>query len=150
MRTPQDEKYGFISGLLPEHKDRIHLDGVGVSSGPEVFLLPDDDGQLYVVFQLDPCSPLGSMICKHVVPITPAEDFHFDRASFWIYLVAPDMVRCELRVQVKTRFGQKNPTHVEEIYGFQAPARDVAGVRDRTSEKAVQAEARAETEAAAE
>ncbi len=126
MTAEQCKAFGFISALKAEHDDRIHIEGFRPSSGPEVFLLPDDEGNVHLVFQLDPCSPLGEMLAKYVVPFAVPSDFHFDKASLWVYRVGGENVRLEIRFPSVRRFSGSDDAHpTEEIVGLQAKVSDV-------------------------
>ncbi|OHA23217.1 MAG: hypothetical protein A3G52_04825 [Candidatus Taylorbacteria bacterium RIFCSPLOWO2_12_FULL_43_20] len=123
------EKYGYLSGLKAEHKNRIHMDGFRVASGPEISIIPDKDGTLYLAFGFDPLSPFGQFLGRWCVPFTLSPEFHFDKAHLWVQPAGEGLIRIELRFPVQRRFADQNDHVVELAYGVTVKAADTEYVQ---------------------
>ena len=117
------EKYGYLA--VPKHEDRFHISGYRVSgSGPEVSLIPDEDGIIYLVVCLDPLSPFGQLLGRYCIPFVPSPEFHFDKAHLWIYPAGEGFIRIEVRFPAQRRFVDQNNQVLEMVYGVQVKAAD--------------------------
>ena len=121
-----DELYGKHGGFYaPKATDRYHISGYQVSgSGPEVTLIPDEEGQIYLAIGLDPMSPFGQFLGRYCVPFELSPEFHFDKVHLWIYPAGDGLIRIEVRFPVQRRFADHNDQVIEMVYGVQVKASD--------------------------
>lgn len=123
------QKYGAFDGCYCE--DRLHMDGYKAASGPEVSIMPDKKGNLYLVFGFDPLSPFGSFLGRWCVPFQISPEFHFDKTHLWVQQVENRLIRIELRFPAQRQFADQDDQTIELVYGVTVKEEDTYALRSR-------------------